>query len=84
MAGGWTRDGSVRQTAFKGVEPGRDPTTVSRETAVATTSAVRAAEADAGPPAPGGPPEEAAALPRAPTQAPRTATTHRRPSASIT
>ena len=24
--GGWTRDGIVRQTAFKGIEPGRDPT----------------------------------------------------------
>jgi bifunctional non-homologous end joining protein LigD len=36
----------VRQTAFKGVEPGRDPRTVVRETAVATTTAVRAAEAE--------------------------------------
>ena len=43
--GGWTRDGIVRQTAFKGIEAGRDPTTVARETAVATTTAVRAAEA---------------------------------------
>ena len=43
--GGWTRDGMVRQTAFKGMEPGRDPKTVVRETAVATTTAVRAAEA---------------------------------------
>jgi len=42
--GGWTRDGQVRQTAYKGLEPGRDPTTVVRETAVATTTAVRAAE----------------------------------------
>ena len=37
---GWTRDGVVRQAAYKGLEPGRDPTTVHRETAVATTSAV--------------------------------------------
>jgi bifunctional non-homologous end joining protein LigD len=44
--GGWTRDGHVRQTAFKGVEPGRDPTTVQRETAVTTTAAVKAAEAE--------------------------------------
>lgn len=45
--GGWSRDGMVRQAAFKGVEPGRDPTTVARETAVVTTTAVRAAEDDA-------------------------------------
>ena len=31
--GGWTRDGIVRQAAFKGFEPGRDPTTVHRESA---------------------------------------------------
>ncbi len=43
--GGWSRDDIVRQAAFKGVEPGRDPTVVVRETAVATTTAVRAAEA---------------------------------------
>jgi bifunctional non-homologous end joining protein LigD len=43
--GGWSRDGIVRQAAYKGMEPGRDPTTVQRETAVPTTSAVRAAEA---------------------------------------
>ena len=35
--GGWTRDGVVRQAAYKGLEPGRDPTTVRRESAVATT-----------------------------------------------
>jgi bifunctional non-homologous end joining protein LigD len=33
--GGWSRDGIVRQSAFKGVEEGRDPTTVARERAVA-------------------------------------------------
>jgi bifunctional non-homologous end joining protein LigD len=49
--GGWTRDGQVRQTAYKGLEAGRDPTTVVRETAVATTTAVRAAES-AEPPRP--------------------------------
>ena len=30
--GGWTRDGHVRQAAFKGIEPGRDPREVVRET----------------------------------------------------
>ena len=45
--GGWTRDGSVRQAAYKGVEPGRDAKDVVRETAVTTASAVQAAEADA-------------------------------------
>jgi bifunctional non-homologous end joining protein LigD len=44
--GGWTREGVVRQTAYKGLELGRDPKTVHRERAVATTTAVRAAEAD--------------------------------------
>ena len=43
--GGWTRDGQVRQTAYKGIEAGRDPTTVVKETAVATSTAVRDAEA---------------------------------------
>ncbi len=32
--GGWTRDGHVRQTAFKGLERGRDPREVVRERAV--------------------------------------------------
>ena len=45
--GGWSRDGMVRQSAFKGIEAGRDPTTVAREHAVATASAVREAQADA-------------------------------------
>jgi len=43
--GGWSRDGMVRQAAFKGIEEGRDPMTVTRERAVSTTEAVRAAEA---------------------------------------
>ena len=43
--GGWTRDGQVRQTAYKGIETGRDPKDVVKETAVATTTAVAAAEA---------------------------------------
>src|SRR6478735_8802004 len=45
--GGWSRDGMVRQSAFKGVEEGRDPLTVTRENPVATAAAVREAEADA-------------------------------------
>ncbi|HEY6012900.1 MAG TPA: non-homologous end-joining DNA ligase, partial [Candidatus Limnocylindrales bacterium] len=45
--GGWSRDGMVRQAAFKGIEEGRDPKTVSRERAVATAAAVKAAEAAA-------------------------------------
>jgi bifunctional non-homologous end joining protein LigD len=53
--GGWTRDGHVRQTSYKGIEAGRDPTTVVREEAVSSTSAVREAEAAE--------PEEAPELP---------------------
>ena len=45
--GGWSRDGMVRQSAFKGIDAGRDPTKVSREQAIATASAVRDAEAEA-------------------------------------
>ena len=44
--GGWTRDGVVRQAAYKGLELGRDPTSVRRESAVATMAAVRSAEAE--------------------------------------
>jgi bifunctional non-homologous end joining protein LigD len=47
--GGWTRDGVVRQAAYKGIEPGRDPKTVVHETPVSTTSAVRAAESEVPP-----------------------------------
>jgi bifunctional non-homologous end joining protein LigD len=43
--GGWTRDGHVRQTSFKGIEPGRDPRLVIREEAVSSASAIAAAEA---------------------------------------
>ncbi len=49
--GGWSRDGMVRQAAFKGIEEGRDPKTVTRERAVATSAAVKAAEAAAPEPA---------------------------------
>jgi len=55
--GGWSRDGIVRQTSFKGIEEGRDPTTVVRERPVETSAAVEAAEASAVPQADdGGPP----------------------------
>ena len=39
--GGWTRDGQVRQTAYKGIDSSREPRDVVRETAVATTTAIR-------------------------------------------
>jgi bifunctional non-homologous end joining protein LigD len=42
--GGWTREGLVRQTAFKGIDEGHDPTTVTRERAVPARQAVAAAE----------------------------------------
>jgi bifunctional non-homologous end joining protein LigD len=43
--GGWSRDGMVRQAAFKGIDDEREPMTVTRERAVATAQAVRTAEA---------------------------------------
>ncbi len=45
--GGWSRDGMVRQTSFKGLEDGRDPTAVQREQAIDTNAAVEAAESAA-------------------------------------
>ncbi len=42
--GGWSRDGLVRQSAFKGIDDGREPSTVVRETPVA--SSVAEAEVD--------------------------------------
>jgi bifunctional non-homologous end joining protein LigD len=44
--GGWTRDGVVRQTSFKGIEQGRDPRGVVREEAVSSSRAVAEAEAE--------------------------------------
>ncbi len=41
--GGWTRDGHVRQTAFKGLERGRDPREVVRERAIDPAKADREA-----------------------------------------
>ncbi len=49
--GGWTRDGHVRQTSFKGIEVGRDPRLVAREEAVSSARAVAEAEAEAPDPA---------------------------------
>jgi bifunctional non-homologous end joining protein LigD len=43
--GGWSRDGIVRQAAFKGFDDDRDPRDVAREQAVSTAAAVRSAEA---------------------------------------
>jgi len=43
--GGWSRDGIVRQGAFKGIEAGRDPFEVVREQAVESKATVRAVEA---------------------------------------
>jgi DNA ligase D len=44
--GGWTRDGHVRQTSFKGLEEGRDPLEVVRERAVDPAKADREAAAE--------------------------------------
>ncbi|HEX5827348.1 MAG TPA: DNA ligase D [Candidatus Limnocylindrales bacterium] len=43
--GGWTRDGHVRQTSFKGLERGRDPREVVREAAIDPAKADREAAA---------------------------------------
>ncbi|HEV8516792.1 MAG TPA: DNA ligase D [Candidatus Limnocylindrales bacterium] len=40
----WTTDGLLRQGAYKGLEVGRDPASVTRERAVATAAAVKSAE----------------------------------------
>jgi DNA ligase D-like protein (predicted ligase)/DNA ligase D-like protein (predicted polymerase)/DNA ligase D-like protein (predicted 3'-phosphoesterase) len=42
--GGWSRDGLVRQSAFKGIDDGRDPASVVRESPVASSVAEAAAE----------------------------------------
>jgi len=44
--GGWTRDGHVRQTSFKGIELGKDPRSVVREVPIASMAAIAAAEAE--------------------------------------
>ena len=50
--GGWTREGLVRQTAFKGIDEGHDPRSVTRETAVSSKRAVAEAEKEHAPVAP--------------------------------
>jgi bifunctional non-homologous end joining protein LigD len=45
--GGWTREGLVRQTSFKGIDEGHDPRIVKRERPVSTEEATEAAEAEA-------------------------------------
>ncbi len=45
--GGWTREGLVRQTSFKGIDEGHDPLAVKRERPVSTREAAAAAEASA-------------------------------------
>jgi bifunctional non-homologous end joining protein LigD len=40
----WTADGLLRQAAYKGIEPGREPRGVQRERAVATATATAVAE----------------------------------------
>ena len=37
--GGWSRDGLVRQSAYKGIDDGRDPLTVTRESPIASSVA---------------------------------------------
>jgi bifunctional non-homologous end joining protein LigD len=44
--GGWTREGYVRQTAFKGLELDKDPRTVVRERPITAAEADKAAEAE--------------------------------------
>ena len=44
----WSRDGHIRQAAYKGTDPGRDPTEVVRERALDPKAAEREAEATPG------------------------------------
>jgi len=46
--GGWTRDGHVRQTAYKGLDDDRDPRDVVREQGIDPATAEREAEASPG------------------------------------
>jgi bifunctional non-homologous end joining protein LigD len=62
--GGWTREGLVRQTSFKGIDEGHDPLAVKRERPVSTREAAAAAEAtEDAPAAEGGKRKAAAAKP---------------------
>ena len=58
----WTADGLLRQAAYKGIEPGRDPRSVHRERAVATARATAAAEREHAAPPPSNTDETLAAL----------------------
>lgn len=58
----WTADGLLRQAAFKGLEPGRDPREVRRERAVETSRATAAAEESVHPAEPPVADDEIAAL----------------------
>ena len=62
--GGWTRDGSVRQTSFKGIELGKDPRSVVREVPISSTKAVAAAEAEGSKGRSNGRSKEAADVPK--------------------
>ena len=68
--GGWTRDHHVRQTAYKGMEPGRDPLEVVKELAVDPAAAEREAEATSLAPEPVAParglPSDSGAVPKRP------------------
>src|SRR5690349_6304926 len=68
--GGWTRDHHVRQTAYKGIEPGRDPLEVVKELAVDPAAAEREAEATSLAPEPVAParglPSDSEAVPKRP------------------
>jgi bifunctional non-homologous end joining protein LigD len=66
--GGWTRDGVVRQTSFKGIEIGRDPLQVTREEAVSSSRAIAEAEAET-PDGPAEPPDGPAEPPATGTAA---------------
>jgi len=45
--GGWTREGLVRQTSFKGIDEGHDPRAVQRERPIASATAIAEAEEEA-------------------------------------
>jgi bifunctional non-homologous end joining protein LigD len=68
--GGWTRDGIVRQAAFKGFdEGGKKPTEVVRERPVAASAAVHEVEAELPDPEPDpGPPDTASDVTPAPVK----------------
>ena len=82
--GGWTRDGHRPPDRVQGHRAGRDPTTVTRERAVATTTAVARRRSEPEPPRSGGGTDVAEAIdaqrPSAPKHDRRSASRPRRPS----